>query len=228
MRQKHLFGQTTGTQGSIAGTILIGFGIIIMVYGIVAASWMVTDYRRLGYAYWDMLSSAELVLAHLWSVSYMLGSFLVLTGGVLRTGMESPRRWVFIGGGLVVMVLMARFPWPTDSSPFFGVGGSLILLFLLLTILNWSKRRRYLEGEAKTASDMRMAGYMFLAFAAFFTCGLGTENTFLLYPDQATHARMQAKAVGLLYRIMSLFVLGWLFIYLSQRAATQLVGGESE
>jgi len=221
MPKENAVTQESGIKGKRTGAIIIGFGIAFLVYGIAAASLMTPGYRQLGEEYWDTLSAVGIIMARIWSISFVLGSILVLIGTLVRVKVETSRLWFFIIGAVVTLAVLARFPFPSTSSPFFGVGGSLILLLLSLIILNWGKRRIHLEGKAKTIADLRMAGYMFFAFAAIYTCALGTINTFTFYPDQMTYLQLQEKAVGMLYRIMSLFVIGWVFTFFSKYKARQ-------
>lgn len=221
MPKENAVTQESGIKRKRTGAIIIGFGVAFLVYGIVAASLMTAGYRQLGEEYWDTLSAVGIIMARIWSISFVLGSILVLIGTLVRVKVETSRLWFFIIGAVVTLAVLARFPFPSTSSPFFGVGGSLILLLLVLIILNWGKRRIHLEGKAKAIADLRMTGYMFFAFAAIYLCALGTMNTFKFYPDQMTYLQLQEKAIGILYRIMSLLVIGWVFTFFSQYKARQ-------
>ena len=136
MSKEHSSAQETGMRQTI-GTVIIGLGLVFMLYNILAASWMIPGYKQLGEGYWDTLSTVGIVAARLWALSFTVGSTLLLVGGLLRTKAKLALVGAFVVGGLVVLALLVGFPYPAISSPIFGVGGTLIELLFLLTLWNW-------------------------------------------------------------------------------------------
>lgn len=186
MSKEHSSAQETGLRQTI-GTVIIGLGLVFMLYNILAASWMIPGYKQLGEGYWDTLSTVGIVAARLWALSFTIGSILLLVGGLLRTKAKLALVGAFVVGGLVVLALLVGFPYPASSSPIFSVGGTLIELLFLLTLWNWYRCRTRLEGQARTIADLRMVGYTFLALAASYTCGLGTLLLFATDPEELIH-----------------------------------------
>ncbi|GAI96291.1 unnamed protein product, partial [marine sediment metagenome] len=84
MPKENAVTQESGIKGKRTGAIIIGFGIAFLVYGIVAASLMTPGYRQLGEEYWDTLTAVGIIMARIWSISFILGSILVLIGTLVR------------------------------------------------------------------------------------------------------------------------------------------------
>ena len=112
------------------------------------------------------------------------------------------------------MALIIVSPFPSTSSVFFGISGSVIILLWLGIVISWGKRRVSLSDEEVAITDLKMIGYMFFALATWFICGLSTMHTFLFYPNENTYLQIQENAIGIIYLVMSFLVLGWLLTFL--------------
>jgi hypothetical protein len=86
----------------------------------------------------------------------------------------------------------------------FGVGGTLILLFFIGILRFWAKERMALEG-ATAAADLKLAGYVFMLIAAWFTCGIASQPFLKALEEQSPSTPIH---------VMILLVLGWFFLFL--------------
>jgi hypothetical protein len=87
----------------------------------------------------------------------------------------------------------------------FGIGGTLILLFFIGILRLWAKERITLEGTSTAAADLKLAGYVFMLIATWFTCGIASQP-FLKALDEASPSTP--------IHVMILLVLGWFFLFL--------------
>ena len=93
--------------------------------------------------------------------------------------------------------------------PVFGFGGTLILLFFIGILKLWTNERLALK-DATAAADLRLAGYVFFLMAAWFTCGIAGLPALKAF---------EGETQGTPLHVMILFVLGWLFLFLSHYKA---------
>ena len=114
-------------------------------------------------------------------------------------------------------LLLAYVPVPGPYSLFFGIGGGLITVLLVLIFMRWADERDHLEDHQKASADYRLIGYFFFAMATYGLCPLMGVKTFALYPEKMIRFGRQAEATSFASRIMIELVLGWLFIFLSHR-----------
>ena len=208
--------QESGRKRKIVGTAIIGIGILFLVYCIVAAWLMTPGYREMAEAYWDTLDPAGLIMARIWGLSVPLGIILTFIGSSIIANVKTGFIWILTAGGLAILALIIMSPFPSTSSIFFGISGSVITLLWLGIIITWGKRRAAFSDKEAAISDLKMLGYMFFALATWFICGISTMHTFLFYPDEIAYLQIQEKAIGIIYLIMIFLVLGWFFTFLGQ------------
>jgi hypothetical protein len=151
-----------------------------------------------------------------WAYSFKLGIFFVGIGVLLRTSIPPTRFWLVASGGIAYL-LLAYIPIPGPYSLFFGIGGSLITVLLVLILMRWADERDRLEESEKTYAEYRLIGYFFFAMATYNLCPLLGVKAFGLYPEKMIRFGLQAEAASFASRIMIELVLGWLFIFLSHR-----------
>jgi len=92
----------------------------------------------------------------------------------------------------------------------FGIGGTIILLSFFGILWFWAKGRRDLTGSAAKAADLKLAGYVFMLIAVWFTCGMG---------GQLMAKAFEGEPSGTPLNIMIFFVLGWFFLFLGHYQA---------
>lgn len=151
-----------------------------------------------------------------WAYSFKLGIFFIGIGVLLKTSIPTIRFWLVVSGGIVYL-LIAYVPLPGPYSAFFGIGGSVITVLLVLIFMRWADDRHRLEDFDRANADCRLIGYFFFAMATYNLCPLMGVKTFGLYPEKMIRFGLQAEAASFASRIMIELVLGWLFIFLSYR-----------
>ncbi|GAG93662.1 unnamed protein product [marine sediment metagenome] len=206
----------SGRKRKITGRTVIGVGVLFFLYGIVAACLMTPGYREMAEAYWDTLDPAGLTMARIWGISMPLGIILTFIGSSLVANVKAGLIWILTAGGLAILALIIISPFPSTSSIFFGISGSLIIFLWLGIVIIWGKRRLSLTDKEVATTDLKMLGYMFFALATWFICGLSTMHTFLFYPDEIAYLQIQENAIGVIYLVMSFLILGWFFTFLGQ------------
>jgi hypothetical protein len=150
----------------------------------------------------------------LWAYSFKLGIFFVGLGVLLKTSIPTARFWLMVSGGMIYL-LLAYVPLPGPYPLFFGIGGGLITILLVLIFLNWSDEHNRLDDRDKTAADYRLIGYFFFAMTTYNLCPLMGVKAFGLYPEKMIRYNLQQEASSFASRIMIELVLGWVFIFLS-------------
>ena len=94
----------------------------------------------------------------------------------------------------------------------FGIGGTLILLFFIGILRFWAKERMALESVSTTAADLKLAGYVFMLIAAWFTCGIASQP-FLKALEEASPSTP--------IHVIILLVLGWFFLFLGHSKSSK-------
>jgi hypothetical protein len=133
---------------------------------------------------------------------------------LLRASIPTVRFWLLVGGG-ILYILLTYVPVPGPYSPFFGIGGGLITLLLVLIFVRWAEDRKRFKDFEKTAADYRLIAYFSFAMATYNLCPLMGVKTFGLYPEKMIRYGLQTEASSFASRIMIELVLGWVFIFLS-------------
>lgn len=94
----------------------------------------------------------------------------------------------------------------------FGIGGTLILLFFIGILKFWAKERIALEGASTAAADLKLAGYVFMLIAAWFTCGIASQPFLKALDEQSPSSPIH---------VIILLVLGWLFLFLGHSKSSK-------
>lgn len=224
MNRNHSLAIETGIRQRRLGTIIFLFGIGLFLYSIFSAYLLIPEYMKLGESYWDTVGRTGVFFGYLWALSFPIGSIILVSGVLFRANTKLTPIIIFIASCLVVLFIIISVESST-SSRFFGIGGILIQIFFILTIWTWGKKRATIEKGARITGDLRMLGYMFFALTAWFMCGLGATISFATNPETITlfsnSQETQANAISILYKVMICFILGWLFIFLSQWKAAR-------
>lgn len=204
----------------IAPTVWIGIGIIFILNAIPGRYLVLPGYLSSLEAGGSTIDTAahavpvwKIIRYLVWAYSFKVGVFFVCFGVLLRTSIPAARFWLLVSGGFLYLML-AYIPFPGPYPLFFGIGGSLITVLLMLILISWANERNGLEDSAKPSADCRLIGYFFLAMATYNLCPLMGVKTFGLYPEKMIRFGLQAEAASFASRIMIELVLGWLFIFL--------------
>jgi hypothetical protein len=159
------------------------------------------------------------------SLSTVLGIVLVVLG--IRLYGESGR--LHTGGfslfvvGVVLAVISYMFPSTMGYYPVvFGIAGGLILALFYGTLWIWAKRRRTLQGPARTAIDFQLVSYGFYLLIALNLCViLGNPMSGLYFPERVLHDNALPVYYSMGTKVAIYLALAWLFTFLSQYKAAQ-------
>jgi hypothetical protein len=209
---------------NVTSTVLIGTAIALMIYAVLAGLWLQPDYFRLGpEGLFGQRGSGMVTAFWLWLFSLPVAMILGVIGASIAAHARAGRIWALGLGGVVFLMvpIIAGAIIGRSVAPIFGAGGILIELFLLLSLWFWAKERAALTGKRQVAADLRLAGYMLFAFAAWYVCGIGSMPVLALYPEKMIAFDMLPLATNMMYGILAYLVLGWGFIFASQYVAGQ-------
>ena len=143
----------------------------------------------------------------LWTVGGVpLGAVIAGIGLLIYSGAKASTVWKFGIGMVSAIMIVVSAMFLRHMPPLFGIGGSLILLFFLGTLWFWAKERMILVGSSKIAADFKLAGYVFMLIAVWFTCGLASQQFLKSFEGQIPYSPLH---------IIASFVLGWFFLFLS-------------
>lgn len=163
--------------------------------------------EELNQSIWALTGS----LMFVWGIfGVPLAAAMAMIGMFLYSGAKGSKLWIsFIGVVIAVAVGLAAM-FLEHLRVFFGIGGSLILLFFFGILWFWAKERMALKDVSATVADLKLIGYVFLVIASWFICG-GLAHPFLkvnegIAPTTPIH-------------IMIYMVLGWFFLFLSHYKA---------
>jgi len=151
----------------------------------------------------------------IWAYSVPVGVILIGIGILLYVeSNKSTVIWFGIGIFLTVLILdffLRGFLLATKShfSPLFGIGGVLIILFYILTVRQWSvKRKDIQELSLIKSANYQLIGYTFFFIASWWLC----ENFSTRFSDALTKVNPLSPMNVIIY-----LLLGWLFIFLSHK-----------
>jgi len=212
------------SRGKTAVWILLIGCLLFMVYAVAAGYWLEPIYYKWGLnKFFNNATAAENLGFTVWAQALPIAMILGVVGAAVKGRVEKGRIWAFAIGGilLVIIPLGAGGMIGEVISPIFGAGGILIELFLLLTLWFWAKRRATLKGTLRTAADLRMAGYMALAFATWYTCGTFAQPIYGLRPEKMLEFETLPMAISMAYAMSAFFVVGWALIFASQYVAAK-------
>jgi hypothetical protein len=123
------------------------------------------------------------------------------------------------------LILSGIFPSKLAYYPAaFGMLGGLIVVLFIATLWYWAKKRKALEGPAKTAADYQIISYMFFLVAAATACAiLGNPFFGLYFPEKVLESKdeLMPMAYSMGIKLAVYFTLGWLFAFLSQYKAAR-------
>lgn len=153
-------------------------------------------------------------LVLLFAFGFPLGVVAMLAGALLICRENTSRVIAAIISGAIIISLAALVPavfGRETGGVYFGTGGVLILVCMVVSFWYWAQYRATLSDTAKKAADFKALGYLCFGLAAWNSCGLASMPSFGLFPEIMLEQGMRPFAVGQAKAIMADFVLGWVF-----------------
>lgn len=185
-----------------------------IVWGVIGSITVGPLVRNLTMAELDQtIWAARGPLMLLWGLGGVpLGALVAGIGALLYSGAKGSTIWKF-GGGIFLAVLGSMALTSLVHIPaLFGIGGTLIMFLFFGVLWFWADERKTLKGNHATAADLKLAGYVFMLMAAWFTCGIAGQHFGKAFEGQ--------EPTNPIY-IMAFFVLGWGFLYLGYYRAAK-------
>jgi hypothetical protein len=181
---------------------IIGTASMIVI-GWLSSWWVVPAIRDVG-----ITNYPDRQFFILWSISTPLGALLVTIGAALTTQVDRKRILYIVSGGAAIALWMSIGSISNIIPAVFGIGGGLIMLFFLGTVLHWIRFRPGLSDIEKLGADLHIVGQMFSIIAAWYLCGLLGAPLYLLRPELTS-----GGTISLATTILVFLVLGWGFTF---------------
>ena len=204
------------------GWFVFAIGVIYMIgSGWLYSWWMVPAIEQSG------AQAMAGLRGLIWGLSVPMGVFIVAIGAALIAKVEKRAFWLLV----LVTTLFVLWRVVGTTSRFvpvlFGIGGGLITLFFLGSILHWARVRPRLSQPAKTGSDLSMLGLVFFVVVAWDLCGIFGVGNFVLRPELANKFTIPlTSTINAATGVLILLVLGWVFTYFGQLKSRQAHTGE--
>ena len=199
-------GSTTISQKVGIALCIVGAASMAVI-GWLSSWWVVPVVRNVGMAQYP---DQQFFL--LWSISTPVGALLVTIGAALTTQVNRRRILSIIAGGVAITLWMTMGSVSNIIPAVFGIGGGVIMLFFLGTVIHWIRFRPGLSDTGKLGADLHVVGQMFSIIAAWYLCGLLGAPIYLLRPEHAS-----GGAISLATTILGCLVLGWGFTFFGNR-----------
>jgi hypothetical protein len=199
------------------GLLIFGIGIVfILAVGWLYSWWMVPAIREYGFQSIPVPG----IVSFIWGLSTPVGALIALTGVGIYARVPFLRLLILAPGIFLVVFLIAILSPSTLLPALFGIDGGLISLLFVGILWQWGKKRPSLSAASQTASDLRMAGYVFFLAASWYLCGLLGAPAFTLRPSLLQRYETLPDAIQQGSLISILLVLGWALIFLSYLVKT--------
>lgn len=201
------------------GAVIAGAGAMYLVAVAWVSSWLYVPalLKLASRALPEHTPYRGTVLFTTWASSGVLGAILVALGAAIYCAVGKLRLLLLAFGGTLLLFWLAFWSTPSHNPIVFGVGGGLILLCFLAACLDWAEARLHVTGPTRTASDLRLAGYVSFFIAAWGLCGLLGAPTFALRPELASVSRTESAASSLAIKVLVCLILGWGLTAAAQR-----------
>lgn len=141
----------------------------------------------------------------LWGFGPPLGMLAAGIGILLHSGAKGSTVLISGIGISLALVLGMMAASLGHIPPLFGIGGTLILLCFIGILWLWAKERRDLKDSSATGADLKLVGYVFMAIAAWFTCGIASIPFLKVLADETPTSPIH---------VMIYLALGWIFLFL--------------
>jgi len=194
------------------GLSVFGIGVVfIFAVGWLYSWWMVPAIREYGFQNIPVPG----IVSFIWGLSTPVGALIALAGAGMYAQIPFSRLFILAPGIFLVVFLIAILSPSTLLPALFGIDGGLMSLLFVGILWQWGKKRPLLSAASQTASDLRMAGYVFFLSASWYLCGLLGAPAFTLRPDLLQRYGTLPDAIQQGSLISILLVLGWAMMFLS-------------
>lgn len=153
------------------------------------------------------------------------GIVLMTVGALLLGESDKARIWPFVLG---IMVLALTFMYPSTLGYYpaaFGVAGGVILVLFFAVLWLSAKKRRALQGAARTAADFQLLSYVFFVMAAYLMCTLlGNPYSGLYFPEKVIEVGALPYHYSFGTKAVVYLALAWLCTFLSHFKSSQATG----
>jgi hypothetical protein len=197
------------------GSVLFWIAVIWAIgWGVIGSIFVDSAFRNLTMDELDQTMWAqEGTWTMLWGLfGVPMAAIVAIVGILLSTGAKVSTALKY-GIGIFFGLFVAMAAGYLGHIPvLFGIGGTLILLFFIGILRFWAKERGAHEGAFTAAANLKLAGYVFMAIAAWFTCGIASQP-FLKALDETSPSTP--------IHVIILLVLGWFFLFLGHSKSSK-------
>ena len=153
------------------------------------------------------------------------GVLCLFLAGILLSHKQKIRLLYMLLTMSVLIVFMVSWPAVVGREhvpAYFGVGGIVMLILIVLVAWQWSHYRHHVHHDMRRALDFKALGYFCFALAAWNTCGTLGLPGYGIYPEQMQQHFNQEFVVGQAKVVMLYFVMAWLFTLIGMRIAAKV------
>ena len=146
-----------------------------------------------------------------WAFAVPLGSFLAVVGGLAYVKADRSIIWILaVGFPLILVPTIMVFSTRYYPGGFYGVGGSLILLFFFALVWLWMKKYAGRDKPERVAGSFKLIGYLFWINASWYLCGDTAKLHLKAFEGSSAPSPTES---------MVFLVLGWFFVALGEYLA---------
>lgn len=150
----------------------------------------------------------------LWAFSFKIGILLITVAALLRSGVSRRHLTIYLAAGLVYLATAyARLAAPGIV---FGIGGTLMLALIVLTILR-APGDDAVAGPTPLQREPRLAAYFLFATAAHMLCGLFGTRVFALESEKMVAYGLQEDAQSFALHVLLELTVAWSLLFLSHQ-----------
>ena len=133
---------------------------------------------------------------------------------LLRSGVSRRHLTIYLAAGLVYLAT-AYAPLAAPGIVF-GIGGTLMLALIILTILR-APGDDAVAGPTPLQRELRLAAYFLFATAAHMLCGLFGTRVFALEPEKMIAYGLQEDAQSFALHVLLELTVAWSLLFLSHQ-----------
>jgi hypothetical protein len=196
------------------GAMVFTAGVVFMAAMIFLGYSIDDELRTYGIKALQERNDPVMGLVFLFAFGFPLGVVTVVAGALFMGQARAARVVAMTLSGVLLVSLAALTPAVFGrelSKAYFGTGGMIIAVCMVVSFWYWTRYRSALPQAARSVADIKALGYMCFGLAAWNTCGFATMPSFGLYPDLMLAQGVRPFAIGQAKAIMAYFVLGWVF-----------------